>query len=147
MDDTIVSELIRRITALELRIGRTEATESLISQPGYIATTDATVTTLATIAIPVSATVRVQVQVAARRTAGGGSPEDGAGYQIDATYKNVAGTATLIGALTATYTAEDVAAWAATLTISGSNVLVRVTGVVGTSISWNCVASLVTISS
>lgn len=145
-EDTTIS-LLQRIQALEMRIGRTEAMETLISQPGYVTTTDATVTTLATIAIPASTTVKVSVFVAARRTAGGGTAEDAAGYQIDATYKNVAGVATLVGALTLTYTAESVAGYDATLTPNAGNVLVRVTGVVATSISWVCVANLLMISS
>jgi hypothetical protein len=54
--------------------------------------------------------------------------------------------ATLIGALTLTYTAESQAAWDATLTPSAGNVLVRVTGAVNNNISWFCVATLYSIS-
>lgn len=147
MDDKTVEGLLNRIALLEKSLGRTEVIEKSYEVVGYVTTTDATVTTLATIAIPASTTVKVSVFVVARRTGGAsGTAEDGAGYQIDATYKNVAGTATLIGALTATYTAEDQAGWNATLTISGSNVLVRITGAAGNNVSWTCVANLLTIS-
>jgi len=105
---------------------------------GRVATTDATQTTINTIAIPASTTVLLQAFVRARRTGGvAGTAEDGAGYIITGTYKNVAGTATLIGALTATYTAEDQARCDATFTLSGGNVLVRVTGAADNDVVWH----------
>jgi hypothetical protein len=103
-----------------------------------VATTDATVTTLQTIAITASNTYQIEARVQARRTGGtSGTAEDGASYVVRGTYKTVAGTVTLIGAVTADYTAEDQAAWDATLTISGTNVLVRVTGAANNNVTWH----------
>jgi len=96
---------------------------------GRVATTDATQTTLETIAIPASTTVAIYVFVTARRTGGtAGTAEDGAGYVVSAVMKNVAGTATIIGAVATTTLGEDQAAWDATITVSGANALIRVTG-------------------
>lgn len=110
---------------------------------GRAATTDATVTTLATIAIPASTTVHIEAHVIARRTGGTlGTADDGAGYILDGTYKTAAGTVTLIGALALPYTAEDQVLWDATLTISGTNVLVSVTGATSNNITWHCTARI-----
>jgi len=101
-----------------------------------VATTDATVTTLHTFAIPTSDVVQISAYVTARRTSG---TEQGAGYLLRATYKNAAGTVTLIGAVNKTAD-EDVGAWDVNLTISGTNVLVEVTGVAAINITWHMTA-------
>jgi len=102
-----------------------------------VQTTDATTTTLATITIPSETTVLIEAHVVARRTGGvSGTAEDGAAYVIDAAYKNVAGTATEIGE-TAVFTAEDQAGWSCTLSASGGDALLRVTGAVGNNVVWN----------
>lgn len=101
-----------------------------------VSTTDATTTTLATIAIPSSTTVLIEAKVYARRTGGtAGSAEDAAGYLITACYKNVGGAATEVGE-TAVFTAEDQAGWAATITASSGNALIRVTGAVDNNVDW-----------
>jgi hypothetical protein len=101
-------------------------------------TTDNTQTTIHTEAIPTTTTVKCYAEVIARRTGGAsGTAEDGAGYHIVGTYKNVAGTATLIGAVTALYTAESQAGWDATFTVSGGNMLVRVTGATNNNVTWH----------
>lgn len=103
-----------------------------------VTTTDATVTTIHTFTVPASTTVKLKADVVARRTGGSaGTAEDGAGYEFIGTYKNVAGTATLIGAVSATYTAESQAGWDATFTVSGANVLIRVTGAVDNNVTWH----------
>lgn len=105
---------------------------------GRVATTDATVTTINTIAIPVTTTVQLAATVRARRTGGvSGTAEDGAGYVIYATYKNVAGTATLIGAVNTVHSAESQAGWDCTFTVSSGNVLLRVTGAVDNDVTWH----------
>lgn len=103
-----------------------------------VATTDATVTTLATITIPATTTVHIRAEVVARRTGGtAGTAEDGAAYEIQAAVKNVAGTATIIGAVGAVFTAEDQAAWNATIDVSGATARIRVTGAANNSVSWH----------
>lgn len=104
-----------------------------------VATTDATQTTLHTIAIPASTTVKITAYVRARRTAGSaGTAEDAAGYVVVGTYKNVAGTATLVGAVNVLYTAEDQAGWDATLDVNAGNARVRVTGATNNTVTWHC---------
>lgn len=106
---------------------------------GRINTTDATVTTLLSIPLRPSATTLLRVLVWARRTGGSsGTAEDGAGYVLYGVYKVVAGVGTAVGGATPTldFGAEDQAGWNATLTLSGQNVLVRVTGAANNNITW-----------
>jgi hypothetical protein len=102
-----------------------------------LATIDATANqTLHTFAIPTSTTVMIEVNVIAKRS----TTETGAGYKLIATYKNVAGAVTLIGAVATTLSAEDVAGWDCNLAISGTNVLCRVTGAAASNITWHMTA-------
>jgi hypothetical protein len=100
-------------------------------------TTDATVTTLLTLIIPVNTVVKVWGQVVARRTGGvAGATNDGAGYTVDFVATNTAGTAAIIGAASVTAIGESQAAWAVTVTFSGGNALVRVTGAAANNVTW-----------
>lgn len=104
---------------------------------GQTATTDATPTTLASVALASEHTTLLKARVAARRVAGSaGSAEDGAGYTLVGVYKMVSGVATLIGAVTAVHAAESQAAWNATFTVSGGNVLLQVTGAANNTVVW-----------
>lgn len=99
-------------------------------------TTDATVTTLTTLAIPVSTTVVVSGYVAARRTGGSaGAAEDGAGYRVEIVAKNTAGTAAAIGS-SVTAIGESQAGWDVTVDASGGSIRVRVTGAANNNVSW-----------
>lgn len=101
-------------------------------------TTDATQTTLATIPITASRTYMIEARVAARRTGGSaGTADDGASYVRRGTYTTKSGTVTLMGSVQTIGTdAEDQSAWDVTLTISGTNVLVRVTGAANNNVTW-----------
>lgn len=100
-------------------------------------TTDATVTTLQTIPITASQTYMLEARIKARRTGGtAGTADDGAGYIRRCMVTTKAGTVT-INAVQDGFTQEDQAGWDATLTVSGANVLVRVTGAVNNNISWD----------
>ena len=103
-----------------------------------VATVNATVTTLQTIAIPLNTVVTIKTNVKARKTAGGGVGiiGQGCGYERIATYQNIAGVVTIAGAVQASYTGEAIGAFDATLTISGTNVLVRVTGAAADNVTW-----------
>lgn len=108
-----------------------------------IATTNATVTTLHTFAIATSNVVSILARVLAIRTGGAsstGAAGDGAEFEIRGRYKNVAGTVTLIGAVVLTPQVEAAgasAAWTVTLTISGTNVLLQVTGAASMNVTWH----------
>lgn len=102
-------------------------------------TTDATVTTLTTIAISASYTYLIDAIVVARRTGGAsGTADDGASYHRRATYTTKAGTVTLMGSVQTIGTdAEDQAGWDVTLDISTTNVRARVTGAASNNITWS----------
>lgn len=124
-----------RMAALQGFLARVLGLEAQVQ--ARAATTDATVTTLATEAIPVGTTMVVSGLVAARRTGGSsGSTEDGAGYRVEFVAKNAAGTAAIIGS-SVTVIGESQAGWDVTLTVSGGNVLVRVTGAANNAITWH----------
>lgn len=102
-----------------------------------VRTTDATVTTLASLVVPVDTTVVYEGYVAARRTGGAaGAANDGAGYVVQFCAKNTSGTAALIGAGTVTVLGESQAGWDCTLSASGGDIRVRVTGAAANNIVW-----------
>lgn len=106
-----------------------------------LTTTDATQTTIHTFTVPASTTYTIEANVVARRTGGSaGTAEDGAYYQFTGTYKNVAGTATIIGAIAATVTQESQAGFDATFTLAGATVLCKVTGATNNNIVWHMTA-------
>lgn len=111
---------------------------SLLYYQDALVTADATPTTLLTIPIVADTICTVEAVVTAGNNA---DNTKGAGYKLTGTYHNDAGTATLIGSVSAGYTAESDAAWDATLTASGANVLVTVTGKASTGINWSGTAT------
>lgn len=105
-------------------------------QRAEIVTTDATATTLKRIPIALGKTLRIHALVTARRFAGAsGSAGDSASYTLEATYKNVDGTVSIVGSLESLAN-EDQVGWTATLTTSGINVIVQVTGAASNSVRW-----------
>ena len=102
-----------------------------------VATTDATVTTIATEVMPVNTTTCVWGYVVARRTGGAaGSANDGAAYKVEFVAKNTSGTATVLGTAIVTVIGESVGGWNCTVSASSGNVLVRATGAADTNITW-----------
>lgn len=110
----------------------------MISFEKRTTTTDATATTTQSITMTADTMLWVRAIVAARRTGGSaGTAGDSAGYVITATYKKVgAGSATLVGAVLADFTAEDQAGWDATFDVSTNDVRLRITGAVNNNITW-----------
>lgn len=142
IQQTTTGNPILRLTTVESNDDITE-----VAYQNKVTTTDATVTTIATIAIPASTTVMIEAKVTARRTGGtAGTAEDSAGYIISAVYKNVAGTATEVGE-TSIFSAEDQAGWDCSLSASSGNALLRVTGAADNNISWVVTYRLYSISS
>jgi hypothetical protein len=102
-----------------------------------VTTTDATVTTIATIPIPSSTTLLIQALVTGRRTGGSaGATDDAATYEFSASYKNLGGVATELGESNI-FSAEDQPTWNCTLSPSGSNALLQVTGAINNTINWS----------
>lgn len=105
---------------------------------GRVATTDATVTTVQTIAIPATTTVGISCTIVNRRTGGtAGTAEDGAMYELRVVLKNVAGTATEIAAEAVTVVGESQAGWTVSAAPSGGNELIQVTGAADNNITWH----------
>lgn len=140
----LLQRLNTRMKALEGYLG---VIANTFTVDGRAATTDATVTTVKTVAIPVSTTLLVSGYVVSRRTGGAsGSAEDGAAYRVEFAAKNAAGTAALLAAATVTVIGESQAAWTVTCAASSGNVLVQVTGAAGNTVTWYWVGSSVGVS-
>lgn len=106
---------------------------------GAVSTTNAAQATLCTIAVPANSTLVIMALVAARRTGGSsGATGDGAGYNMSAVVKNIAGTVSVISQ-GVTFSGEDQPTWDATLTVSGTNVLIRITGAANNTVNWTAV--------
>jgi len=104
---------------------------------GRVATTNATPTTLMSIAMVASRTYQFEARVVARRTGGAsGTADDGAVYFVRGGFTTKTGTVTLLGSLTVE-AAEDVAGWDATLAAGSGAVDVVVTGAVTTGVTWH----------
>lgn len=104
---------------------------------GSAITTTATPTTAATIPIPLGGVLILDTNASAIRTDGGGT--ESLGYQLISTFKNVGGTVTETvpgGSSQLKFNEAGSATWNVTYVISGSNVLVTVTGEAAKTISW-----------
>lgn len=106
----------------------------------YNTTSDAAPTVL-TSRTPADGTVEtIEATIAARAITG----DYGAGYKLVGTFRRVGGATTQVGATTVVHSAEDRAAWAATLSISGTIVRVLVTGEAAMDIEWVCIMRIIT---
>jgi hypothetical protein len=102
-------------------------------------TTNATVA-LETIAIPTDTVVMVESYVTCRKTGGVGvgTVGQGNGYIITVKAKNVGGVVT-IGVVQSSFTSEDIAPLDATFAVSGTNIVLNVTGANNDNITWNSI--------
>lgn len=108
-----------------------------LTRQGRVTTTDATVTTINTIATTSDTVITIEVVVRARRTGGtAGAAGDSAGYLGFATFKNIAGVVTAVGTFTLN-AKEDQTTWNVTVAISGTNILIQVTGAANNNITWH----------
>lgn len=84
----------------------------------------------------------VEANIVARRTGGSsGSANDSSVYVLRGRYKNNGGTLT-VSNVTTEYTSEDQLAWNATLTLSGTNIIVQVQGATNNNINWHGIISI-----
>lgn len=112
-----------------------------------VATTDATLTTLHTIAIAASNTYLIESRIVARRTGGtAGTADDGAVYIRRAMVTTKTGTVT-ISAVQDGLTQEDQAGWDATFNVSGTNILVQITGAADNNVTWHATTIIQHLSS
>ena len=102
-------------------------------------TTNATLTTVATIATVTDSVMVIEAKITGLRTGGtAGSAGDSACYIRTARVKNIGGTVTVLS-LQSDFTSEDQNGFNATITSSGTNVLVRVQGTANNNMTWKAV--------
>lgn len=98
-----------------------------------VSTTDATQTTAMSLTLEDENTYHVEALVTAVQSTGANR----ASYRLAGTvYRTGGGSATLQGTVTAVHSQESDANWDATLTVSGNDLRVSVTGVASTTIRW-----------
>lgn len=104
-------------------------------QQATLNTTDGSAHTLQTIATTSSSSMLIEARIIAHRTGGSaGSANDGAYFILKARVKNNAGTVTVNNLLSEESHDQ---AWVADLTVSGTNILVSITGATNNNISWH----------
>lgn len=108
-----------------------------------VQTTDATVTTIATIAIPDDTVVEVTVTVVGRRT---DAAQRGAFVRQATVFRENPGAATLSGNVTTTRTRPNGTPWKVTLIVSGNNLLVQVQGEAAKTVNWKSQHSVVEVA-
>ena len=105
-----------------------------------VQTTNATATTIKTVAVATDKAVFIETQFAAMKS----DQTDAAGYIVRALYKNVAGTVTQIGGDAIDTSFESDTTWGGpSTTVSGTDVLIQVTGKVATVINWSVQAETI----
>jgi hypothetical protein len=106
-------------------------------------TTGATTTTIASIAIPATCVFRVEFEVEAYSSSAG---NPAATWRCSMSYKSVSGTITplkaalLVSDSDGTNSNAPPTGWTPSVTISGSNLLIQVTGAAATNIDWGTLA-------
>jgi len=98
-----------------------------------ISTTDATVTIIETVAIPTDEVMKIRAEVSCKKD----DLTEKGGFVKIAQFANNSGTVTKQGATTSAFH-QAKATWNVTFAISGTNVLIQVTGAVGDNIDWKC---------
>ena len=99
-----------------------------------VQTTNATPTTIITYSgLSVN---DVAVQVFVKITGLKNNFTEAAGYYLTGTFRRTGGTITQVGSTLMISQNEDTASWDATLAVSGTDILVQVTGVAATTINW-----------
>lgn len=100
-------------------------------------TTDASATSIKSIAIPNDSVVMIEARVKGRKTGGtgAGSAGDGACYVRTIAVKNVGGTVSIIRRQS-DFTAEDINGFNCTLDVSGTNVQLNVRGSANNNVTW-----------
>lgn len=122
----------------EIRFGQEIQQAFGITIVGRVVTPGAVPATLLALPLSPQAITSMRVKVTARRVGGSsGAAEDGAGYELYGVYNVIAGVATPVGVTPVqVFGAESQAGWNATLTVSGGNVLVQVTGAADNTVVW-----------
>ncbi len=112
---------------------------------GATDTTDATIKTIETIPVPTDSIMIITSKIFCVKTggAGSGTTKHGSAFIITAKVKNISGTVT-VDTIQADYTSsEALGSESVTMVQSGTNVLIRVTGIVSDNITWRSLTNVV----
>ena len=112
-----------------------------------VSTTDATVTSLEIIAIPIDTIILIESYITCRKTAGVGIGTVGAGNGYVRTVKaqNIGGVVT-IGTVQSSYTSESIVGFSVSVIVSGTNVVIRATGAINDNVNWNSITKKFNVS-
>lgn len=128
-NDTVAR--IAEVASGETRFGTGAATADVYTNiRNNVSTVDATVTTIAAKGLTAGQTMVWEALVSAKGTGAN------AGYKVAVSAYHDGVNAVILGAATAVHTGEQNAAMNCTFTVSGSTVLLRVTGLAATNIAW-----------
>jgi len=106
-------------------------------------TENATATTIDTINVKTERTFFIKsfITVSRNTSSAGGTAGDAATYELSGAFRDTAGTLEQIGSTVKTASKVDLA-WDADYAVSGTNVLIRVTGEASTDIDWRCYSTI-----
>ena len=137
-----------RCSSLTMTVGTAITDPIEQTYQASVNTTGAGATLLHTFTVNATTTLGIEVIVVARRTGGAaGTAEDGASYDMKAAYKNVAGTATIIGAGIKNVWGEDQAGWDINFVVATGTVRLEVTGAANNNVTWHMTARTYAVSS
>lgn len=103
-------------------------------------TIDNTTVALETLAIPTDTVVMIESRVTCRKTggAGAGALGEGNGYIRTVKAENIGGVVN-IGVIQSSFTSESIGVFNATFAVSGTNVVLNVTGANNDNVTWNSI--------
>ena len=137
---TFASETISGAGAF-FEIQDTTAAVDMKVSMNTVNTTNATVTTISTVPTVTDTVMILEVKVMGRRTGGAaGSAGDSATYIRTVRVKNIGGTVSL-ASLQSDFTSEDQSSFNATISVSGTNAIVQVTGAANNNMTWKSVVT------
>jgi len=98
-----------------------------------VTTSDATLTTIATIPLTDNTVYFINVDIVARRT---DAPDRAVYKRYRAFYREGGGGATALGAMRNRFTEESDTSWTVQMNVSGNNVLIQVQGAAAKNVNW-----------
>ena len=125
-------------TEVSQMMGTQIGTSRAARRAGNVETTNATTTTVLSIPLASKTAGLLRVEIGASRFA----TDDSGAWRITARVRHN-GTAASVPASTAELTSTSDAAWAVSVTASGDDILVRVTGAASQTVRWTAAAELV----
>jgi len=127
----------------KLHVGETTNGSGMYwTAPAEVTTTDATETTLDTLATASDTAYHINAEVVATETV---DHDEVASYIVLGTFRNDGGTLTLVDSIVTTV-GEDTAGWDCAVDANGTDIRLRVTGAAATNINWHGVMKVLSVS-